>query len=265
MSSEIPNAICPSPGQPETVNIPRMPQDINDEILNHLAADSDLQSIRSCALISKSWVRLCQRHLFRAIDIDSCTIDGWFRAFPVPEESPAHLVKDLSVQIESNSRVPDEFFEYVARFTGVERLFLGGHTGPLPSLRPSLWNLPQSITSLTLSTSVVTLVQIRDIMAPLSNLDDLTLMGSLVPVDRGELPGIGTVVRGRFGGKLKLRGDFIGEDVVNMLLEIPSGPRFTEVQTYSTRECVPSAIRLAEACCKTIVKLTCECESHPFS
>ena len=268
MSSEIRNANHPTPVQAETINIPRMPQDINDEILNHLVTDSDLRSIRSCALISKSWVQSCRRHLFHTVDLTLKEVDRWFKAFPVPEESPAHHVKDLRVQIGGRGHVPDEFFEYIPWFTDVERISLVGHMGLPSSLRPSLWDPPQSITSLTLNTSVVTLVQIRDIMAPLSNLDDLTLIGSLVPVDRGELPGIGTVVRGRFSGKLKLCGDFVGVDVVNMLLEIPSGPRFTEVLTHSTCECLPSAVRLAEACCETIVKLThspsCQCESQPF-
>ena len=96
-------------------------------------------------------------------------------------------------------------------------------------------------------------------------MDDLTLMGSLVLVDGGELSGIETVVGER---KLKLC-DFIGEDVINMLLKIPSGPRFTEVLTHLTCECLPLAVRLAEACCKTIMKLThspaCQGESQPFS
>ena len=106
-------------------------------------------------------------------------------------------------------------------------------------------------------------------MAQLPNLDDLTLMGSLVKVDRKELLGIGTIVKGRFGGKLKLCGEYAGGDVVNMLLEIPSGLHFTEVLIHCTPDYLPSAVALAEACCKTVVKLSypvafqCDLTSSP--
>ena len=55
-----------------------------------------------------------------------------------------------------------------------------------------------------MNTDVVALVQIRDIMAHLPNLDDLSLLGYLVAVDRNMLPGIGRVLSGRFGGRLQL-------------------------------------------------------------
>jgi len=106
-------------------------------------------------------------------------------------------------------------------------------------------------------------------MAQLPNLDNLSLLGYPAAVDRRELPGIGTVLRGRFGGKLILSDGYAGEDCVNMLLEIPSGLRFTEVQVHCTRGRHLSAIRLAEACARTLVKLshtvTSNCKSYPSS
>jgi len=106
-------------------------------------------------------------------------------------------------------------------------------------------------------------------MAQLQNLDDLTLRGSLVKLDRMDLPGIRTDVKGRFGGKLTLGGDYSGEDIVNMLLEVPSGLHFTEVLIQCTPDCLPSAGRLAEVCCGTLVKLwymvAFSRESHPLS
>ena len=41
-----------------------------------------------------------------------------------------------------------------------------------------------------------------------------------------------------------------------MLLEIPSGLRFTETQIHCTQECLPSTIRFVEACGETVVKLS---------
>ena len=37
-------------------------------------------------------------------------------------------------------------------------------------------------------------------------------------------------------------------DSMNMSLEIPTGLRFTEVGGHCARECLPLAVRLAEAC-----------------
>jgi len=62
-------------------------------------------------------------------------------------------------------------------------------------------------------TSVINLVQVRDVMAQLPNLDNLSLSGSLVTVDRRALSGIGTVLKGRFGGKLIICGEYyVDED-----------------------------------------------------
>ena len=93
-------------------------------------------------------------------------------------------------------------------------------------------------------------------MAQLPNLDDLSLSGSRISVREGVLPEIGTPQRGRFGGRLLLSGGYASEDVMGTLLEIPCGLRFTEVENSSTRSSLLSAVRLAEACSKTLVKLS---------
>ena len=116
--------------------------------------------------------------------------------------------------------------------------------------------LPPSITTLAVDTDAITLVQVRDVIVKLPNLDNLSLSGSPAAVDRRELPGIGTVLRGRFGGKLTLCNQYADEDVINMLLEIPSGLHFTEVQIHCMNERPPSTVRLVEACDETLVKLS---------
>ena len=190
--------------------------------------------------------------------------------FPVREESPAHYVRDLRLKMEVNSRIPDNFFECLPWFTDVDRMSLSGH-GMVPLTEPSSWKLPRSVTSLTIDSPLVTLVQVRDIMLQLPNLNDLALTpDSLAKPDERMLPGNRTALKGRFGGRLLLRGGCVGEDVVNMLLEIPSGLRFTELDIYCTQDPLPSsAVRLAEACRETLVKLShmfdYPCMSRPFS
>ena len=268
MDSEAQN---PTSAKTNAIIIPRIPQEIIDEILDHLAADpSELISLRSCSLVSKSWVPSCQRHLFYAVSFTSRYMDKWLKTFLAPEESPAHYVRDLFVWIGGRDRVPEVFFEYTlcAWFTNAENVTLFGHGGGPPSRTPSLWKLPQSITSLTTTTDMVTLVQIRDIMMQLPNLNDLSLSGSLIPVDRSALLGIGATLKGRFSGELHLYGGYADNNLMNMLLEVPTQLNFTAVQVCATYQCLLSTARLVEACGKTLVKIlysvSCLGKPHPL-
>ena len=111
--------------------------------------------------------------------------------------------------------------------------------------------------SLTIDTGLITLVKIRETMARLPNLDYLSLSGALVPADRSGSRGIGTALGGRFGGKSALcTVSYTDKYTINMLLEVPTGLRFTEVEIHSAYERLPSAVRLVEPCGKTLVKLS---------
>jgi len=250
------------------VVIPRIPQDIIGEISDILATDSDFQSLQSCALISKSWVHPCRRHLFRIVVFTSRCAARWVKTFPEPKNSPAHHVRDLRVWIGGADCVPDKFFEYIPRFTDVERMALWGHGSVGLSLRPSLWMLPQSVTSLAVDATGFTLVQVWEIMARLPNLDNLSLSGSYTPIRGSVLPEIGTSLKGRFGGKLLVCGGYASKDVMDALSAILSGLCFTQVEIFCGRSSLLSAVRLAEACSKTLVKLSQVVyffgQSHPF-
>jgi len=264
MCSEILEPKYPTSTNTKTI-VPTIPHDIIDEILDHLATDSDVSgslfpstfaSLRACALVSKAWVQSCQRHLFHIVDFTSKNADRWPKTFPVPEESPAHRVRNLRVRIGGIGCVPENLFEFTQWFSNTEKISLIGYGGAPPLRRPSLWRLPQSVTTLFVNTDAINLAQVRDVMVQLPNLDSLTLSGTLAATDRKELPGIGTAVRGRFGGKLILYSEDDCKDVVNMLLEIPSGLHFTEAWIYYQREHLLSTIRLVEAFGRTLVKLS---------
>jgi len=241
--------------------ISMIPHDIIIEIFDHLASDSDLRSLQACALVSKPWVQPCRYHLFHTVIFTPASAREWLKMFPVQEASPAYHVRDLCLQIGEEYPIPEKFFECIPWFTDASRMTLSGYGGfPLeyggfsPLREPSFWKIPRSVTSLTINTGAVTLVQVRDIMAQLPNLNDLELSGYLAEVDRGKLPGIGTILKGRFGGRLMLRE--ASEDIINMLLEIPSGLRFVELEIHCARNRLPSAIRLSEANGATLVKLS---------
>ena len=266
MGSNTSKANCTASAGAVAITIPTIPQDIIDEILDHLATDSDTRPFRSYALVSKSWVQPCRRHLFRTVVFTSMVMGRWLKTFPVPEESPAHHVRDLCIWIGGHLLVAEKFREYTQWFTNVEEISLMG----VPPYRvPLLGRLPRSATSLTINTNAATPLQLQRIMILLPNLNNLSLSGDLLPLDKKTLAGIGTVLRGDFGGRLILRDGCADAGVMNMLLEIPTGLRFTEVQIQCKRNCLPSAVRLVEACSKTLVKMshtpvTFDSEFHPF-
>ena len=250
--------------------IPRIPQDIINEILGHLSAiDSDLSTLKSCALVSKPWVPSCRRHLFHTTLFTSNGMAKWLETFPVPEESPAHHVRDLRFLTQQPSSLPEEFFENIQWFTNAERATLLGYGEIQPLRLPPFWRLPHSITSLTVLENAACLHQIRDIMAQLPNLNSLALSGHILALDRGVQIGIGTVLRGTFGGQLRLLVGYADDDVIHMLMEIPTGLHFTEVQISGMHQHLFSTVRLAEACGENLVKLSytvsAHRESHPFS
>ena len=248
----------PASVEAKAITTPRIPQDVIDEVLDHLAVTDRcfrFTSLRSCALVSESWVQSCRRHLFHTVVFGCLDMNSWLVTFPVPEKSPAKHVRDLIVEIGGDECVPERFFEYTSWFTNAKRVRLQG-CGRDPPLRvPSLWRLPQSVTSLSVSTNTITLVQIRDIMAQLPNLDNLELSGYPTAVNKDILPGIGATLKGRYGGRLVLAERCVDEGVANMLLEIPTCLRFTEVEIRGTHRCFPLTVRLVEACGETLMSL----------
>ena len=270
MDSESSKPTPPTSAKSKIATVPRIPQEIIDKILDHLStcADSTL-SLKSCALVSKPWVPSSRRHLFHNALFNPSDTVKWLKTFPVPEESPARHVRHLFFSIGKYDDVPEEFFEHIPWLTNVERVTLSGTRGLQQLQMPPFWRLPQSATSLTIIADTVTLAQVQDIMAQLPHLDDLSLCGSILAAGRRGSPGIGTVQRGRFGGRLRLIEGYATEDVMSMLLAIPTGLRFTEVQIRSTNECLLSTERLAEACRETLVRLSYTAafyrKSDPFS
>ena len=253
-----------SPPTSVKVNIiPRVPQEIIDEILGHITTSSyyyyaAVTSLRSCSLVSKSWVPTCQRHLFRTISFTSWNIGKWLKAFPVPEESPARHVRDLSVQIGGRDCVPEDLFQHTLWFGNVRKVtLLGDWYGRRIH---SFWKLPQSVTFLAIKTDVFTLMDIWELLERLPNLNNLFLPGSLA--DDVVQPGIEGVPRGRFGGQLQLLRGSAHQDLTNMLLEVPTGLRFAKVDISCDRECSLLTVRLVEACAKTLVKLSLAISAH---
>ena len=249
----------PAPVKAKALTVPRIPQDVIEEILDHLATDSDpcgtlrpntIACLRACALVSRSWVQPSRRHLFHTVVFTSRRVNRWFRTFPIPEESPARHIKNISVWFGDDSPIPEEFWDYTPWFTDADLVCLFLFEGLPPLRKRSFWRLPRSTTSLAIDTDAAILMRVRDITAQLSNLEDLSLSGCLVATDKRGLPGNGE--------RLTVHSGRDAYDTIGMYLKTLSEPYFTEVCIHSTRKHLLSAVGLAEACCKTVVKLSHE-------
>ena len=268
MGSKLSRRLTPMRREKVVPVVPNIPPEILEEILDHVAR-SDSRHLQSCSLVSTLWAPPCQRRLFHTITFTSETVEKWLQTFPVPAESPALYVKDLCFSLRVYNDAPEEFFGSILWFTNVERVTLRGPGWFRPLWTPSSVRLPHSITSLTVDTDETPLAQIRNFMVQLPNLNDLSLSGSSVEVDNNTPPGMGGTLRGRFGGQLRLLKGHADTNIMDMLLEVPTGLHFTVVEIRSTHECLFSTVRLAEACSRTLVKLSYKVSNygkfHPFS
>ena len=245
---------------PRINHTPGIPHEILDEILDILAADLDWRDrgdlprfLRSCSLVSKSWVSPCRRHLFRSITFDEEKMEKWLKTFPVPEKSPAYHVRELRLRLTAGDYHPGEFFGRVRWFTHLKTMAVS-EEGAYNWLEiPSFVELPQSITSLAIEGHGVGPVQMRDLMAQLPNLEDLSLFGA---VEEGGAPPpeLGKVLKATFSGRLYLHASGI-DGIVDMLLEVPTGLHFTKISILDERECRFLVVRLAETCRETLVEL----------
>ena len=253
--------VAVQPAKADTVAVPvapELPRDIIDEILDHLSTcrKSDFRlSLLSCSLISRSWVTPCRQHLFRTVFLTRKHVAKWIEAFPIPERTPAHHVRELRFwSPRQRFDVPKKFFDHIRWFTNVTLVSWKGEADlKLFRRMLSLGSLSSSVTSLTIETSTVSVLQIRDVIAQLPNLENLKLSGTVAKV---RLRGMGSALRGKFNGRLILSGEHIDLGIVNMLLEVPTGLHFTELYIHGTKQSLYSALMLSEACGKNLTKLT---------
>jgi hypothetical protein len=73
-----------------------LPAEILDHIVDHLHDTED--ALRSCCLVSKSWIPRTRKHLFADIRFNTVRdVLSWKRTFPDPSTSPAHHARILFI------------------------------------------------------------------------------------------------------------------------------------------------------------------------
>ena len=196
--------------------------------------------------------------MFRKLSFDAKRMWKWLHVFPAPEQSPGHHVKRVHITPRETDHVLPKIIERFHGFPKLKTISVGRDGRRCTSWTSQFVGLPQFVTSLRLTEDSITLWQIRDVISQLPNLDDLYLSGVIPVTDRNAVQGMGTTLTARFGGRLEFCSINPGcsdTDIVNMLLEVPTGLHFKDVHS---RACLSSTVRVVEACSKTLVKLVYE-------
>jgi len=216
-----------SPGPSKT---PRLPQELLDEIMDHLAGDSI--SLRSCSTAARAFVPSCRCHLFSRVVFRPHNLPTWKIVFPNPSTSPATYTREMCIHLAPDA--PIQFAEYMPHFSNVRNLTLIGGRCDDREWISSIGRLPISIRSLTMKFVAVTKSQVLEIMEQLPDLNDF----SLCTFQGGGFPaGTGEVLKGRYSGRLELllMGDFHAS-IVRSLLETPGGLAFKSMKLFCNAE-----------------------------
>ena len=234
----------------DVAKTPRLPQELLDEIIDHLAGDS--LSLRLCSMAGRSFGQSCRRHLFSRVVFRPHNLPTWKATFPNPAISPAPYTREMRIHLASDA--PTQLAEYMPYFSHLRDLTLIGGRCETGEWIQSIGPLPTSIRSLTMKFASITNAQVLEIMEQLPNLDDISLCtfkGAGLTAEAGE------ILRGRYCGKLDL---LLVEDfhagIVRSLLKAPEGLGFKSIRALcNTQDDFPVYVDLVASCRDTLVNL----------
>jgi len=72
-----------------------LPPEMLDLIVDHL--DGEPTALKTCCVVSKSWIPRAQRNLFAHVTFDASKLDLWKKTFPDPSNSPAYRTRSLLI------------------------------------------------------------------------------------------------------------------------------------------------------------------------
>ena len=121
-----------------------LPPEILDHVVDQLYDNST--TLKTCCLVSKSWIRRTRKHLFANVSFNGliCDVESWEDTFPSPTNSqaPAHHTRTLSIHHPHLIGASDT----ILTFCNVERLYVitnifldsGISLAPLRGFSPAL-------------------------------------------------------------------------------------------------------------------------------
>src|ERR1700753_2421214 len=105
---------------------PHLPAELLDDIVD-LIHDAR-NALKSCCLVSKSWIPRTRKHLFANVAFHSCEeLQSWKNRFPDPSTSPACYARSLFINFRAQviTAVDVEQSGWITTFSRVVRLKVG--------------------------------------------------------------------------------------------------------------------------------------------
>jgi hypothetical protein len=156
-----------------TMPPPHLPAELLDHTVDHLH-DARI-ALKSCCLVSKSWVPRTRKHLFAEVEFNSQNLQSWKTTFPDPFISPACYTKDLVVRCPGMISTTDaEERGWFRAFSHVVHLELSLHL-PIISLLP-FHGFSLSLKSLHVEFRCLLLPRVLNLVHSSSLLEDLSLI-----------------------------------------------------------------------------------------
>lgn len=225
-----------------------LPPEILDLIVDHL--HDEPATLKTCCIVSKSWVRRTRKHLFADIEFHASKshFELWMETFPDPSNSPAHHTRALSI---CGTPLATPAYvgvgDWIRSFRNIVRLRLEHQDQA--SLVP-FYGLSPTVRSLHLT---YTAPEIFPFVCSFPHLEDLALVGlrHAGDLDRWSAP----LTSPRLTGSLGLWVFGSARPVIRRLLELPGGPRFSKITVLSFHEDAESVTDLVSKCSDTLESL----------
>jgi len=221
-----------------------LPPEIFDLVINHL--HDDPATLKSCCIISKSWVPQTRRHIFAHVEFNSSGphVELWKKAFPDPSNSPTHHTCTISINGNLAIATADG---WIHTFHNVEHLQLSCLNQA--SLIP-FYRLSPAVRSLHLTYGPF---KVFDLICSFPLLEDLALV-ALYPksdADEWNIP----LTSPKLTRHLELRTFGRTAHVTRGLLDLPGGLHFSKISAVFFHNDTESVTDLVSRCSNTLESL----------
>ena len=233
-----------------------LPPEILDLVVDQLLYEP--ATLKTCCLVSKSWIPRTRRHLFAQVEFDDLErpFESWMRVFPDPSNSPANHTRTLSIcDLPTSTPTGTDVGNWIRSFYNVVHFGFNYSTGvgydvPLASF-VGFSPLVRSV-GLTSTSS-----KIFDLVCSFPLLEDLTLI-DYCPED-GTVGWSAPSTSPKLTGFLNLavRGGI--RSTTRRLLDFPDGLHFGKITVTCIGEDFESATDLVSRCSDTLESLNIRC------
>lgn len=240
------------------------PAEIFDLIVDHL--HDEPTALRSCCLISNSWISRARRHLFLRVRLNlhgKYAIQVWMKGFPDASNSPGHHTRTLELNgVDSTMDASVVAPTWVHHFGHIKELKLERCVGGafIPGSLVQLCGLSPTLKSLRVSHALTLLSDLFNLICSFPLLEDLGLhcITTLGFNDKWH-----TSTSPRLDGSLHLTDP--NPSLVRRLSDLQNGPNFAHITAKCPVESAEPVVDLISKCSVTLESLTVALDSPSLS